>query len=350
MPPAISEAATLASLQQRAKALRALAHDTSDAARTQLVSGLYELSRQSRDMPAGERALAAQLVIEIIGRVASGVRRQFAEQLARDPHAAKPLVLALARDEISIAFPLLLESSVLDEDDLVEIMRASPLEYRLGVLQRETLGERVAEAAVESGDLNVMRWLVENPKAAISRRALESLVEAARGQPELQRPLIERSDLPADLVARMYAFVPDGLRQRILERQRTLSQALELRAAGALTIDVLFKTLRAGKINEFTSLFARFTRVSLAAADQVLSSPTGEALAVALRAQAVEKSTFQAIFILTRKARDPGSEISTALGRATDLFDRMSQQEAQLRLAALQLAYPEEKAEPEPGR
>ena len=72
MPPAISEAATLASLQQRAKDLRALAHDPSDAARTQLVSGLYELSRQSRDMPGGDRALAAQLVIEIIGRAEIG--------------------------------------------------------------------------------------------------------------------------------------------------------------------------------------------------------------------------------------------------------------------------------------
>jgi len=342
MRTATSEAATLVSLQQRAKTLRELAHDTSDAARGRLVSGLHDLSRESRDVPAGDRALAVQIVLEIIGRAATGVRRQFAEQLARDPHAAKPLVFALARDEISIAFPLLLESEALDEDDLVAIMRESPLEYRLGVLQRETVSEKLADAAVESGDPNVMRWLVENPKAVISRAAMERLIETSRSAPGLQRPLIDRSDLPADLAARMYAFVPNALRQRLIDRQRMLAQALDLRASGALTIDLLFKTLRAGKMQEFESLFARFTHLSLAAARRILASRTGEALAVALRAQGVEKSTFQAIFILTRKARDPGSEISAALGRATDIFDRLRTPEAQKRLASLQAAFPEE--------
>ncbi|HKT19171.1 MAG TPA: DUF2336 domain-containing protein [Stellaceae bacterium] len=339
---ATSEAAALASLQQRAKTLRALAHDASDAARGQLVSGLYELSRESRDVPVGDRALAVQIVLEIIGRAATGVRRQFAEQLARDHSAAKPLVIALARDEISIAFPLLLESNALDEDDLVAIMRESPLEYRLGVLQRESISERLADVAVETGDPNVMRWLVENPKARISHAAMEALIEASRGAPELQRLLIERSDLPADLAARLYAFVPDALRQRLMDRQRALAQALDLRTAGALTVDLLFKTLRAGKMQEFESLFARFTHLSLAAARRILASRTGEALAIALHAQGVEKSTFQAIFILTRKARDPGVEISAALGRTTDIFDRLSQLEAQKRLAALQAAFPEE--------
>jgi uncharacterized protein (DUF2336 family) len=342
MRPAISETATLESLQRRAKTLRSLAHDSSDAARAKLAAGLYELSHESADVPGGDRALAVQIVLEIIARAATGVRRQLAERLARDPSAPKPLVLALARDEISVAFPILLESTVLDDSDLVEILRNSPLEYRLGVLQRETIGEKVTEIVIEDRDPHVMRWLVENSHAAIPRAALETLVEASRGEPEMQKPLIDRPDLPADLAARMYAFVSDELRQRIIDRQRTLAQALDLRAAGALTIDLLLKTIRAGKMQEFASLFARFARISLAAARQILASPSGEALAVALRSQGVDKATFAAIFILIRKARDPGSELSAALARATDTFDRLSTQEATKRLAALQAAYPED--------
>ncbi len=344
MRPAISETATLASLQRRAQTLQALAHDPSNSARARLASELYDLSHESVDVPAGDRSLAVQIVLEIIARAATGVRRQLAERLARDPQAPKPLVLALARDEISVAFPVLLESTVLEDSDLVDILRRSPLEYRLGVLQRKSIGEKVAESAIEDRDPHVMRWLVENPHAAIPRAALEMLIEASRSEPDLQKPLIDRADLPADLAARMYAFVSDELRQRIIDRQRTLAQALDLRAAGALTIDLLLKTVRAGKMQEFASLFARFSRISLAAARQILASSTGEALAVALRAQGVDKATFAAIFILIRKARDPGSELSAALARATDTFDRLSTQEATKRLAALQAAHPEDPA------
>ncbi len=342
MRTSISETATLASLQSQAKTLRSLARDPSDSARAKLASGLYDLSHESADLPAGDRALAVQIVVELISRAATGVRRQLAERLARDPNAPKPLVLALARDEISIAFPVLLESTVLDDSDLIDILRASPLEYRLGVLQRESVGEKIAEIVVEEGDPHVMRWLVENPLATIPRGALETLVEASRSEPEMQKPLIDRSDLPADLAARMYAFVPDELRQRIIDRQRTLAQARDLREAGALTADLLLKTVRAGKMQEFASLFARFGRISLAAARHILASPTGEGLAVALRAQGVDKATFAAIFILIRKARDPGSELSAALARATDAFDGLSMQEASKRLAALQAAHPED--------
>lgn len=342
MRTAVSETATLASLQKQAKALRSLARDPSEPSRAKLVSGLYDLSHDSADVPAADRALAAQIVVEIMTRAATGVRRQLAERLARDPNAPKQLVLALARDEISVAFPVLLESEVLDDSDLVEIVRSSPLEYRLGALQRELVSAKIAEVVVEDRDPQVMRWLVENPHATIPSAQMQILVEASRAEPELQKPLIDRADLPTELAARMYSFVPDELRHRIIERQRTLAQALDLRAAGALTVDLLLKTVRAGKMAEFESLFARFSRISLAAARQILTSSTGEALAVVLRAQGVDKATFAAIFILTRKARDPGAELSAALARATDAFDRLSLHEAGKRLAALQAKHPED--------
>lgn len=216
-----------------------------------------------------------------------------------------------------------------------------------------------------------MRWLVDNPGAKISRSAMEMLVQASHAEPQLQAPLINRSDLPNDLATKMQSFVPDELRQRLVERHRVaarppnearpeasgagagssgeadaraLTIAQELRAAGAINVDLLVKTIRAGKITEFEALFARFNRISLAASRQILSSATGDALAVALKAQDVPKGTFATIFILTRKARDPGMELSTALARATDAFDRLTTSDAKKRFAALQAAHPEDPA------
>jgi uncharacterized protein (DUF2336 family) len=362
----VSEKATFASLQGRAKELLALAPDPSDSARSALASGLYDLARASADLSPDERNMAVNVVMEIIKRAPAGVRQQLSERLARDPQAPKVLVLALAHDQIAIAFPVLSESSVLEESDLLDIIRQSPLEHRLGTLQRESVPASVSSAVVETRDALSMRWLVENPGANIPRDAMEVLVEASRAEPELQKPLVGRSDLPTDLATKMQEFVPEDLRQQLVDQHHAasardgksgggtaasghspewaLSLALEMRAAGALTIEFLLKTLRDGKVGHFDELFARYSRISSAAARQILNSPTGESLAIALKAQGVDKSTFATLFLLSRKARDPASMSSSTLARATETFEKLKVEEAKKRLAALQAAYPEDPA------
>jgi uncharacterized protein (DUF2336 family) len=277
---------TLASLQKRAKELLELARDPSESARAALVSGLYDMSVASANVPTEDRTLAADIVLEIIKGAATTIRHRLAERLARDPKAPKALVLALARDEITVAFPVLIESPLLDEADLLEILRDSPPEHRLGTLQREQLSETVANAVVETRDPQVMRWLVENPGAKISPTTMETLVEAARAETSLQQSLVYRSDLPPTLASKMQSYLPDELRQELVARQkakppasapaatpiaaspvddkRALALARGLRDKGDLTIDLLVKTIRAGKSLEFEALFACFNRISLA--------------------------------------------------------------------------------------
>jgi uncharacterized protein (DUF2336 family) len=365
-----SKKPTLTSLQSKAKELLALARDPSASARTALVSGLYDLSHAGAELPSGASGMAVELVLKIIESAQTSVRQQLSERLARDPKAPKNLVLALARDhDVSVAYPILIESPVLQESDLVDLLRDSPAEHRLGTLQRETLSESVASVAVKTGDPTVMRWLVENPGAEISRRDMEVIVQAAQVEPVLQQPLVHRADLPTDLAEKMHAYLPDELRQEMFNRhpldrtklrsgaatpsnvtptaeleRRALALALEQRTAGNLTTDLLVKTLRTGKLAEFEALLARFCSISLQASQQLLASPTGDGLAVALKARGVDKANFATLFILSRKSREPAAEMTAALARATDAFDRLPITEAAKRLAALQAAHPEDSA------
>lgn len=361
---------TLTSLQSKAKELLALARDPSASARTALVSGLYDLSHADSDLPTGESGMAVDLVMTIIERAETTVRQQLSERLARDPKAPKNLVLALARDhDVSVAYPVLVESAVLSDDELIELLRDSPAEHRLGTLQRETLSESVASVAVGTGDPSVMRWLVENPGAQISHEDMETIVQAAQVEPELQKPLINRPDLPTDLAKKMHAYLPEELRQEILDRhpidsltldktparptnvtpsaeleRRALGLALDMRRDGQLTIELMIRTMRAGKLIDFEALLARFCRISLGAAQQILASQAGDAFALSLKACGVSKANFATLFLLARKSRDPGAEMSSALARASEAYDRLSVAEAKTRLEALQAAHPEDSA------
>jgi uncharacterized protein (DUF2336 family) len=368
---------TVTSMRDQAKALLELARDPSPEARTALVSGVYDLCHESADLPAADRALGVEVVLAILKRAEASVRRQVAERLARDPNAPKILVIALASDEdVSVAYPVLIDSLVLDESDLVEILRKSPPEHRLGTLQRESLSEAVASVAVETGDPQVMRWLVANPGASISRSDMEVIVQAARVEPELQKPLASRTDLPADLATEVRSFVSDELRE-VIDRnnaltaaptpgvtaapnprrtdqdaalaaaeadRRALALALDHRKAGTLTVEMLFQTIRAGKMVEFEAFLARYGQISLSAARQILASPSGEALAVVLKSPGVNKGAFAKIFLLNCQARDASTEVHVALARAGDAFDRLQTADAAKHLAALRTAHPEDPA------
>jgi uncharacterized protein (DUF2336 family) len=357
----VLSAATPASalLQRRAMDLMALAHDPSVDARKQLVAELYRLCGAGVALTTEERELAVNLVLAIIKDAEIAVRQRLAEQVAGDPDAPHSLVLALAWDEIAVAFSVLIESEVLTEDDLIKIIQERPLEYQLGAAQRLAISEPVAAAFVNSGDPQVMRWLIENPGAKISHDAMEIIVKTSCGEPALQRPLASRGDRPADLARRMLAWIPEDLRQRLMgavpnaesvaetgadaaaAEARALAVALELRTAGALTADLLGRTLRAGRALEFDALLARFCRVSITAARQMQASPTGEALAVALKAQGIDKSAFAKLFMLCRRARDPGVIAPAVLARAVAAFDQLAADDAAGRLATLQASYPE---------
>jgi uncharacterized protein (DUF2336 family) len=356
-----SNASKLSSLQGRASELLALARDPSPAARTALVSGLYDLSHKSPDVSAGERDSAVDLVLEIAKSAAASVRQQLAEQLANDPEAPKALVLALAHDEISVAFPLLIESSVLDDADLLEILRTSPPEYQLATLQRQSVSPAVAEAVVATRDLVGMQWLVENPGASIPASAMAEIVTASRAEPKLQTTLIDRPDLPADLAAKMCDFVSDDLRKKLVDQHHVkppapgkaraaapsdpagdAQRAMQKIPVGQITSELLLKTIRAEKTAEFEALLARFSGISLDAVRHILESTTGDALAVLLKARGVDKSAFSTIFVLNRKVRDASTANSKALWRVNDTFDKLSVEDAKQRLAALQQAHPQD--------
>jgi uncharacterized protein (DUF2336 family) len=359
MLAAAQPAASSVSLQRRAIELMELARDPSVAARKELVAELYRLCGASAALTAEERELAVDLVLEIIKGAETAVRQRLAEHVAGDPQAPHSLVLALAWDQIAVAFAVLVESEVLTEADLIKIIRERPLEYQLGAAQREIISEPVATAFVDSGDPQVMRWLLENPGARISHEAMTAIVETSIGEAVLQKPLVARADLPADLAARMLAFVSDELRQRIIgsgvlmppstptrpaadiDEARALAIALKLRSSGQLTSDLLGQALRAGKALEFDALLARFCRVSIAAARQMQASPTGEALAVALKAQGVDKRGFASLFMLCRTAHDAGAIAPSVLARAVSTFDALTADEAAMRLASLQASHPE---------
>jgi uncharacterized protein (DUF2336 family) len=336
--------------------LLALARLRSDEGRAELFAVMGDLFHDRSDvLSAQERALMLDILEKLIGDVARDVKRKLALRLADAPGLPRELAVLLANDEIEVATPILLRSAVLQDIDLIEVVRHRSRQHILTVAMRRDLSSTVSDALVETGDRDVIRTLLENQDAAIAKVTLAYLVEQSKTVDEFQEPLVRRRDLPADLARRMIYWVAAALRQALLDRfdidPASLDDRLEplvkdevaeaaaeaevdeaaavlARALGSgrqLTPRLLLQTLRKGEIQLFEAMFAEMSGLRLRLITRIAYEPGGQGLAVAARGMGLNREEFATIYLLTRRARNAQATFAPAdLGRALEFFDRLS--------------------------
>ena len=334
-----------------------LARDKTVAGRRVLVATIGDLFfSQNEVLTDREKSLMTEILRQLIHDVEITVRRALADRLAEQPAAPPDLVRALANDSIEVAHPLLVNSAVLQDMELIEIIRNRTLEHQLAIAIRKSLSEHVAEALVETGHVDVIKTLLENTQAQISQNTMEYLVEQSQRVDTYQNPLLRRPDLDPQLAKKMYWWVSAALRAYILDHfdvdpneiddtMESTVQALTSAPASAATKAVelaerlyqhnqvspamMLQTLRDGEVALFAALFARFTGIRLQLVHRMLFEPGGEALCIACRGAGIDKSTFASIFVLTRKARgrDQPSQLGEMAG-ILNLYERVKQDAA----------------------
>ena len=197
--------------------LLALAHNKSVESRRTLLNNISDLflAKDGR-LSERERVLMAGIVSQLIHDVEMSVRRELAERLANEPNAPRELVVTLANDAIEIAHPILHQSGILNDTDLIDIVKHRTQEHRLAVATRTQLSPEVSQALVDTGDKDVVEALINNHDAEISRHAMDYLVAESQQVDRFQQPLLRRPDLPLQLAHRMFWWVSAALREHII--------------------------------------------------------------------------------------------------------------------------------------
>lgn len=337
-------------------ALFKMARDKSAAGRKALVNAVSDLFFNNTDVLSDrEKALMTDILRQIIHDVEMSVRRELAERLADAKQAPHELILALANDEIEVAHPLLIQSDILHDFDLVEIIHHRTLEHQLAIAMRKTLNESVTDALVEAGNEDVVAKMIENPNARISKSTMEYLVDQSKRVDTYQNPLLKRPDLEPDLAKKMYWWVSAALRQHIVknfkidalnldetlestvknvidridttsggENSKPANLAERLSEEGEVTPRMLVQVLRQGEVPLFEAMFSKMSGLRPRLLRRMLFEPGGEALAILCKAVNMGKPDFASIFMLSRKARN--SERGTdpqELKLILELFDRI---------------------------
>jgi uncharacterized protein (DUF2336 family) len=335
--------------------LLTLARDKSVTGRKTLMDAVSDLFCDNQTVLSDrERALMSDILHQLVHDVEMSVRRALAERLAVLPAAPRELIIELANDQIEVAHPILMGSNVLHDADLVEIIHQRTLEHQLAIAMRKNINESVTDALVESGNEDVVKTMLENPSARISRATMEYLVEQSKRVDTYQNPLLKRPDLDPALAKRMYLWVSAALRKHITAKFKIDSAALDetiesaideaianhqasharptkpselaarLVEEGKNSPRLLVQLLRQGEVALFEALFAKMSGIRVRLLRRLLFEPGGEALAIVCRAIAIDKPDFATIFMLSRRAHSNDRVTNPhELSKVLEFFDRL---------------------------
>ncbi len=140
-------------------------------------------------------------------------------QLAGVAQAPPTVIRRLARhDSITVAGPVLSESSRLSAEDLVEIAKTKSEQHLLAISGRWWLTEIVTDALLARHFPAVSRRLVKNPGARVSASGFAIVVSQAESDPELAVDTGVRVDLPPELRNQLLRNATEAVRSRLLSR------------------------------------------------------------------------------------------------------------------------------------
>lgn len=307
----------------------------------------------SRTSPQ-ERSILDSVLAYAAARLDDTARLRLAERLAPQVEGPRELALALALDSKEIAKPILTESLLLKDGDLVHVAREGGDDHRALLAARRGLSAAVADVLIELGDTALIVTLLENRTAELSHRAIEALARRSAAEPELQAPLLARPELSLRLAHLMFWWVPPQMRLEILarftvERQNIHDAMEDLLSAplGDVPLEVALSVVRrpspmsrqrlarifsggSGSIAEDLAVEANIRAETMF---RILTDHDGEPLAVFAKAVGMNRKEFGDLIVAAVDMRKgTGIPAKSDLERIGELFDTISTDRADLAL------------------
>lgn len=323
-------------------------------ARRALVRRLADLvSLPSSRVNPFERAVTADLLVEILREAPEEERLRTAARLAPLGEIPHSLVRLLLRDTIAVARILIDDCASLTDADLAACARDAGPEHRRAIAARRRLSEIVCEALVEKAEPTVLHALLQNTGARLSQPAVEAVVAASRKQPSLATALLRRAELrPAGayvmfwwcdaeqrrLILQRFAVSREVLQEatddifrlaaeenwsdppsrkalQFIERRQRNRAAVEKSPYGGLEAAV--EAAASGLTREVTEEIAHLSGVKPATGAKILADRAGEPIAVLCKATGLPKSALRSLW---RAMRRPETEPD---GRPAEAFERV---------------------------
>ncbi len=203
-----------------------------------------------------EKEFAREIITILANDAADLVRRTLAVTLRSSPILPRQIALKLARDIEAVAIPILQESPVFTEEDLVELVLSVTAAKQAAIAGRDGLSITVSEVISEHGAVEAVRALAENQSAEWSDKAYGDALARFGADEVVQAGLIRRDFIPVHIAEKMVSLVSGSLFDMLVNRHELPAQlAIDLASSARerATIDLVEQAGRSHDLPRFVS-------------------------------------------------------------------------------------------------
>ena len=203
-----------------------------------------------------ERAYAQEIMAILAKDAADLVRRTLSVTLRNSPILPRDIAIQLAQDVEAVAIPVLQDSPVFTDEDLIELVLSLTASKQAAIANRDGLSVTLTEVISEHGAVEAVRALSANEGAEYTDRAFEHSIRRFGSDEGVQKGLISREYIPTHIAEKMVSLVSGQLFDLLVNRHELPAQlAIDL-ASGArerATIDLVEQAGRTHDLPRFVS-------------------------------------------------------------------------------------------------
>ncbi len=176
----------------------------------------------------GEHQVAEQIFRLLVRDAELNIRVLMAQTLKSSTRLPHDIVMVMARDVEEVALPVLKHSEVLNEADLIQLVRETGAVTRHeAVAGRRMIPEALSDTLVETGSERVLTSLIANQGAMLSEKTLDEVVARHAGEPSLMQALAKRDNLPLTVAEKLITHVSGALAETLQRKYRMAPEALK---------------------------------------------------------------------------------------------------------------------------
>ena len=179
-------------------------------------------------------------IVRIMAKDAeASVRQALAESLRKAARMPHDVAVKLASDIESVALPILQDSQVLTDEDLVTIINSSGPTKQEAIAARAVVSEKVSDILITKGTEKVVAKLMDNSGARISEPSLNKAVDRFHASDLVKEKMVTRDALPMAVTERLVTMVSENLKDYLVrhhEMSPTMAANLVMQSRERATI------------------------------------------------------------------------------------------------------------------
>jgi len=214
--------------------LQKLRQEPSGAGRAQIAQKVASEFSEGK-FGASEKQVAIEIFRLLVSDTEVQVRKMLSKQLAHSLEAPHDVILKLAQDITEVALPVLENSYVLSEDDLIAITRSTKdAAVMTSIAKRDTVSRELSQALLQKSNISVIETLLKNKSASIDDDGLNQIYATCSDDtPSVLELMVKRGGLPVTLAEKLFVAVSDEMKKVLTHHYK-----LSLQVADSTTKDI----------------------------------------------------------------------------------------------------------------